>query len=220
MRNFQLLASNVDVFPLLSALFRADKSYGLWMPDVFMRKGHAQGPEGHVESVILRWPFSYEGDLHENSDTIAFDFLSEARPLVQSLMALVKGERLGRVIINRIKPGGRTYVHADEPVHSSYYDRYHVVLQASATGNVFTCGDEQVAMQRGEVWWFNNKLLHEVVNNSDDDRLHLIIDIRTRRCGIDTGIFGDVDISERRIHGQLGEHEPEPLADALEGSGS
>jgi hypothetical protein len=33
-------------------------------------------------------------------------------------------------------------------------------------------------MRTGEVWWFNNAIEHEVVNNSADDRIHLIVDIR------------------------------------------
>lgn len=95
-------------------------------------------------------------------------------------MAFVNGERLGRCIINKIKSGGVIYPHCDGEEHASYWDRFHIVLSSSAGCN-FRCGDETVHMNQGEVWWFNNKIEHEVVNNSADDRIHLVIDIRTSK---------------------------------------
>ena len=106
--------------------------------------------------------------------------LTAARKLVFSLMNTVEGERLGRVMINRIRPGGRIFPHADTPEHANYWDRYHFCLQAQP-GCIFRCGDEQVQMATGEAWFFRNELEHEVVNNSAADRLHLIVDIRTSR---------------------------------------
>jgi hypothetical protein len=33
-------------------------------------------------------------------------------------------------------------------------------------------------MKTGDIWWFDNSQEHEVLNNSADDRLALIVDIR------------------------------------------
>jgi Aspartyl/Asparaginyl beta-hydroxylase len=109
--------------------------------------------------------------------------LPEARSIVFGLMATVQGERLGRVMINRLRPGGRIAAHADTPVHAEYYSRHHVVLQTAPGANL-RCGDETLHLEKGTVWWFNNKLEHEAINNSAVDRLHMIVDIRTRayRC--------------------------------------
>ena len=96
-------------------------------------------------------------------------------------MARVEGERLGRVMVNKLRPGGRIYPHADTPAHAEYWDRYHVVLQ-SAPGANFRCGDEMVNMQAGGIYWFQNAIEHEVTNNSVDDRIHMIVDIRTHRA--------------------------------------
>ena len=97
-----------------------------------------------------------------------------------SLMSYVGGERLGRVMINKIAPGGRVFPHADTPVHANYWDRFHVVLE-SQPGVDFRCGDEHVYMEPGSVWWFQNAIEHEVVNKSPGDRIHLIVDIRTSK---------------------------------------
>jgi hypothetical protein len=96
------------------------------------------------------------------------------------LMAYTAGERLGRVMINKIEPGGRIFRHADTPVHADYYSRFHIVLE-SHPGVEFHCGDEAVYMPTGSVWWFNNALEHEVINASPGDRIHMIVDIRTSR---------------------------------------
>jgi len=36
-------------------------------------------------------------------------------------------------------------------------------------------------MRQGEIWWFDNSVEHEVMNNGADDRVLLIVDIRTSR---------------------------------------
>jgi hypothetical protein len=192
MKNFLQIASNVPVLPLLLALARAEKAHGIWREDTFLRD-YPQGPFGDTESVILRFPprtvheteealaqHLANVDQHENVDQPPFKELHEARPLVFNLMAFVQGERLGRVMINKLRPGGRIYPHADTPVHAKYWDRFHICIQGGPGANI-RCGDEHVNMRPGEIWWFNNEIEHEVTNNSADDRIHMIVDIRTSK---------------------------------------
>lgn len=190
--NFLRISTGCDITPLLMAITRRSE---LWREDTYLRD-YPQGPFGAVESIMLRFPekrvFEQEEalaaynrgesiyDQHENIDYPAYKLLPEARPLVMSLMSFVGGERLGRVMINKIKPGGRITPHADTPVHANYWDRFHIVVH-SAPGVDFRCGNEHVYMATGEVWWFQNALVHEVVNNSAVDRIHLVIDIRTSK---------------------------------------
>lgn len=189
MRNFMLLDKGVDVTSLRMAIFRRPE---LWKEDTFLRD-YPQGPFQDMETIMLRFPvktvvetqaeieaYGVSDGQHESIDYPPYKLLPEARPIVMGLMTRVGGERLGRVMINRIRPGGMIYPHADTPVHADYYTRFHVVLQSSP-GVVFRCGDEQVYMGTGEVWYFNNKLEHSVVNNSAADRTHMIVDIRTSR---------------------------------------
>lgn len=192
MNNFMQLNCGADVLPLMLAIKRLEKVQDVWKEDTYLRD-YPQGPFGDTESIILRFParsvFETEEELkkhestfdqHENYDQPIFKLLPEARPLIFALMSAVNGERLGRCMINKLKVGGRIYPHADTPVHAEYWDRFHVVLQSSAGSN-FRCGEEIVNMQTGDVWWFNNKIEHEVINNSSDDRIHLVIDIRTSK---------------------------------------
>lgn len=177
------------MIPLLVAIKRRPE---LWKEDTYLRD-YPQGPFGDVESIMLRFPVKTvheteealrrhqaNFDQHENVDYPAYKLLTEARPLVMNLMSYVGGERLGRVMINKLKPGGRIYPHPDTEEHANYYSRFHIVLQ-SGPGALFRAEDERVHMGTGEIWWFNNKVEHEVINNSADDRIHMVVDIRTSR---------------------------------------
>jgi hypothetical protein len=189
MRHFQCLEQGVDALPLLLAIKRRPE---LWKEDTYLRD-YPQGPFNQIESIMLRFPVKtvHETeeelknhlstyDQHENIDYPAYKLLPEARPMVMSLMARVGGERLGRVMINKIAPGGVIYPHKDTKSHTDYYTRFHFVLQ-SAPGVVFRAGDEKVYMAQGECWWFDNSQEHEVINNSAVDRIHMVVDIRTSR---------------------------------------
>jgi hypothetical protein len=189
MRNFLLLAQGIDVTPLLLAIRRRPD---LWKEDTYLRD-YPQGPFKQIESIMLRFPVKsvHETeeelqnhlstyDQHENVDYPAYKLLTEARPIVMSLMARVGGERLGRVMINKIAPGGVIFPHVDTKSHTDYYSRFHVVLQ-SQPGVYFRAGEETTYMAPGEVWWFDNAQEHEVINNSADDRIHMIVDIRTSK---------------------------------------
>lgn len=189
MKNFHRITTGIDVLPLVLAIKRRPH---LWKEDTYLRD-YPQGPFKNIESIMLRFPVKgvYETeeelknhlstyDQHENVDYPPYKVLPEARPLVMGLMSRVEGERLGRVMINKISPGGVIYPHKDTPAHTEYYSRFHIVLQ-SQPGVVFRAGDENVYMATGEVWWFDNSQEHEVINNSADDRIHMIVDIRTSR---------------------------------------
>ena len=189
MKNFLRIASGVNVVPLMLAIQRRPE---LWKADTYLRD-YAQGPFGEVESIMLRFPekrvFEQQAeveaykrgehlfDQHESVDQPAYAVLPEARQIVMNVFAAVAGERLGRVMVNKIAPGGRIFPHADTPEHVAYYSRFHVVLQ-SAEGVRFRCGDEWAAWETGAVFWFRNAEEHEVVNDSAIDRIHLIMDAR------------------------------------------
>jgi hypothetical protein len=117
-------------------------------------------------------------DEHESIWYSAVNDLPSVRTVVFQIMGRVQGIRLGRVLITRLAPGKKIEPHADGGTHAAYYERYHAVLQG-LPGSLFRCGDETVNMQTGSVWWFQNAIEHEVINNSCDDRIHLIVDIKT-----------------------------------------
>lgn len=186
MRNFLLIGKGTDTIPLLAAIARQP---AIWTVDTYLRD-YPQGPFGEIDSIILRFPTKSvketeqevadhlsKYDQHECVWQPAIDQLPEVRALVMGLFNYVGGTRLGRVMINRIKPGGVIFPHKDTPEHAEYWSRHHICLQAEP-GVVFRCEDESVFMRPGETWYFDNALEHEVINNSQTDRISMVVDVR------------------------------------------
>lgn len=199
MKHFHFLASGLDVNPLMLAIRRQPQ---LWKEDTFLRK-YPQGPFGQTETIMIRFPEKVEGltdeqieaykanqlaghDQYEAVNYPAQAALPEVRKLMFDLMARVSGERLGRVMINKVAPGGRIFPHADTPEQTRYYTRFHIVLHG-LPGAVLRCGDgddaEEIQMRTGDCFWFANDKAHEVINNSADDRVSMVVDIRLPRQG-------------------------------------
>jgi hypothetical protein len=181
-RNFLQIGINLDVVPLLHAIYSQPD---LWDQNK-LRTTHEMTPHKQVSDIWIRFnevpsepsQISSIIDEHESVWYPAVHTLPQVRPLISWIMSRVEGERLGRVLITRLAPGKVIEPHVDGGSHAAYYERYHIPLQSSP-GCVFRCGDEEVFMRAGDCWWFNNALEHSVINNGTVDRLHLIVDIKT-----------------------------------------
>jgi len=178
MRNFYRLCEGIDTVSIVHALQTRPE---LWNRNE-LRREYPGTPHEECDDIWVR--FQPEGmtveqvvDAHESINYPALAELPGLRPIIFGLMRQVEGERLGRVLISRLAPGGRIHPHVDGGDHARYYKRYQIALQ-SLPGVVFRAGDETVTMRTGDIWWFDNSIEHEVVNNSADDRLALIVDIR------------------------------------------
>jgi len=176
-RCFQQVGHGIDVLPLLHQLQTQPE---LWNADR-VRTTYPGTPHAEVDDILLRFnpPGTFE-EVVDSRDCVnypAFGQLVHALPIITALMVRVQGERLGRVIITRLPAGAQIAPHADEGAPATYYERYQLTLQAQP-GVVFRAGDEQVFMEPGTIWWFDNKQRHSVENHSPDDRIAMIIDIR------------------------------------------
>lgn len=99
------------------------------------------------------------------------------KPLVLDVMRCVEGERLGGVLITKIPAGGECKPHRDGGWHATYYEKFAVQL-ASASGQAFCFENARLSAVPGELYTFDNSQTHFVINNSDQDRMTLIICIR------------------------------------------
>lgn len=178
MRNFLRIASGVNVVPVLTAL--AAKP-GLWNTDT-IRTAHPQSPHAQADDILVFFnsipadPLNVVNDI-QTQPFPAWSELPQLRPLIFDLMRLTEATQLGRVIISRLAPGARIAPHVDEGAPATFYQRYQVALQ-SHPGALFRIEDETVSFSSGDAYWINNRAEHEVINNSNDDRIALVIDMR------------------------------------------
>lgn len=154
----------------------------LW-DSVRIRTTHENTPHAQVSDILLRFN-EMQATVQQALDdceTYPLDGWSQfmvCRNVALDLMRYVEGTRLGRVMLTRLPHGGKIVPHADAGTPATYYERYHVVIGSGEGPNRFRVMDEWVDMRPGEVWWVNNAVEHEVVNDSGADRIHMIVDIR------------------------------------------
>jgi len=176
MRNFQLLGSQ-NITPLLHQLALHTE---LWNQNT-LRTEHPGSPHSQCDDVLLR----FQGEVStvvDDPECIwypSWDVLTESHKLIFDLAYMVKAERIGRILISRMAPGKVIAPHEDGGAVASYYTRYQMPLQ-SEPGCIFDCDGERIQMAGGQVWWFDNKKTHSVVNNSANDRISMVVDLKTR----------------------------------------
>lgn len=179
--DYQHIATEIDVGPLRAALAaqpylfgqhraRAD-AYGSphrAMSDIWVRYNDIRnfGPHFNDEHDAVWYP--------------AYDQLPELDPILFGLMGFVGGERLGGVLITKLPPGAEIATHVDSGWHADYYEKFYVAVQ-NAPGAVFRFPSGDIVAQPGDCYWFDNSVPHGVINGSCEDRIALIVCIKTRK---------------------------------------
>jgi hypothetical protein len=162
----------------------------LWN-DFDLRTNHPQSPHRELSDIFVRYNAreNFTGDRqafngpHEAVWWPAFDKLPAVADIVFSLMRQVEGEQLGMVLITKIPAHTKCYPHTDNGWHARHYDKYAVQI-ASAPGQAFHVEHDQLSAEPGECYWFDNSRTHWVVNDSDEDRITMIVCIRNRFTGV------------------------------------
>jgi outer membrane protein assembly factor BamB/orotate phosphoribosyltransferase len=171
---FKLIRSGIDVAPLLEEVRSREEA---WLIDT--------GRQNKIRvqrdtNTIFLSAAVHRPDLNVNENQESrLTSVSKNFPRALAFMTEFAREmkcRLSRATIVRLKPKSRVFRHIDEGSYYFLRDRFHLVLQSS-TGSVLMSGGEQVRMQEGELWWFDNKQYHESYNESGDWRIHYIFDL-------------------------------------------
>jgi outer membrane protein assembly factor BamB len=174
MKYFKLIRSNIDVEPLLEEIRSREDA---WLIDT--GRQNKIRVQRDTNTIFLRTAV-HRPDLpiNENQES-RLTSVSKQFPRALAFMTEFAQEmncRLSRATIVRLKPNSQVFRHIDEGSYYFLRDRFHLVLQ-SPTGSVLMSGGEQVRMQEGELWWFDNKQYHESYNESGDWRIHYIFDL-------------------------------------------
>lgn len=181
MKYFHKIAENVNVSQLCAAIARQPQ---LWDQHTFRTKTKGS-PHSQISDIWLMFndieKYSDPTQVIDDKDVEPYPgwfMLPQARPIIFDLMRYVEGVRLGRVVITKLPPGGIVPPHVDSGEPATYFTRYQLALQCRP-GCVFQIMNEQVTFRDGEIWMIDNNSEHSVVNNSEDDRLVMVIDIRS-----------------------------------------
>jgi Aspartyl/Asparaginyl beta-hydroxylase len=176
MANFERYAASVDTLQILQEV---DAYPEHWYVNTNRQKTIAV--QRHTEAVFIRSAQMTGNPGERLEDILCTEWtpLAAHYPATQRFLnefAARNDTPLGRAMLVRLKPRTTVLRHKDHGVYYQAHDRFHLILRSS-TGSVMYCAGEKIRAAEGEVWWFDNKKLHESANESDEWRTHLIFDL-------------------------------------------
>jgi hypothetical protein len=183
LKYFNLIHQGLDVAPILAELDAHPMLWDAHKERTADERGFMHGTSDiwlrYFARETLKSPADYLGE-GRCVFYPAWRALPSIHPIAFSLMAMCQGVELGVGLISRIPPGGEVKTHNDAPAWSArYYDRkFYCILRANRFC-LNTTLDEQVVMQPGSIWEFNNLVPHSVQNEGDSERINLILTLRS-----------------------------------------
>jgi Aspartyl/Asparaginyl beta-hydroxylase len=91
-------------------------------------------------------------------------------------LELMCGGVSGRVLLIKLSANKDVSEHTDKGDYLSTVRRFHIPIITNDLVS-YTVNGEKINMKQGECWEINNLKSHSVLNDSNTDRVHLLIDI-------------------------------------------
>ena len=135
-----------------------------WMP-------HATGYTGNSSIPLISLQGENNDALHgPMRSTSALDSCDYIRQILTDFDEVFSRSRL-----MRLDAGSEVPPHVDVNYH--WHNRVRIHIPITTTDNVlFYCNERHVNMAAGECWIFDSWSEHSVKNNSDETRVHLVLD--------------------------------------------
>ena len=184
MKNFLHITGGMDATALLLAI---KKQPELWDQN-HLRRTTDGTPHGGMQDIWVRFRVASEFDPSNPAAFIeqhfpvfypAWHALPQLRPIIFWMMTRAEATHLGGILITRIPPGQKIASHVDKGWHSYFYNTKFYLPIATNDQCWFRIEDEKVVMKTGDIWWLNNTVEHEIVNDGDTERITLIVCMRS-----------------------------------------
>lgn len=134
----------------------------------------------HTKAIALRFLPKYSirynpvDGVHESITSV---FIKRF-PVIHNLILTFAEENhlaLGRVAIVAMQPHRQSYRHYDSEEYLKGRNRYHLVVQAGRN-NLLSSGTDECYAKEGEIWFFDNHVMHRAHNDTPKERIHVIFD--------------------------------------------
>lgn len=124
-----------------------------------------------VQDHSIDWEFGNKIE----STVLDQSSLSLVSNIVKDLEEFCNGVS-GRILFIKLLANSDVTEHTDKGDYLSTVRRFHIPLITNDRVS-YTVNGETVHMREGEAWEINNLKPHSVLNNGNEDRVHLLIDI-------------------------------------------
>lgn len=185
MKHIGLIDFRFDPAPLLGELADHPEAWNT----ITHRISHPQSPHRKVSDIWVRYNAldNFKGDMqvfngpHESVWYPVAEQLPTVKVLSSDLMVSVGGESLGGILITRIPSHAQVYPHVDQGWHAGHYQKYGLQLKGNER-QAFCFNDGELSALPGEAYFFDNHIPHWVRNDSDEERITLIVTLRREPC--------------------------------------
>lgn len=141
------------------------------------------GPHREVDDIWVRFnPIRNMGvgfftEPHDSEWYEVADDLPAVRKLAEQVYTDAGGSVLGGVLVTRVPAGKKVYPHIDNGWHARQYEKFAVQIKGNEQQS-FNFEDSALSPLPGQSYTFDNSKLHWVNNDSDEDRITLIVCVR------------------------------------------
>lgn len=180
--SIQHLASG---FPVDALIRQLDAAPDLWNEHT-LRTDRYHSPHSDVSDIWVRFnawenfdgdPVKFTSTPHASVWYPCVAKIPAAWSLARKVMRFVGGQKLGGVLITRIPPHGEVKPHTDTAWHASHYEKLAIQVKGNKD-QVFCFEDAELRPVPGDLYTFDNSHLHWVKNDSEEERITLIICLR------------------------------------------
>lgn len=191
-QDFNLVDTGFDTKPYLDQLLAAPE---LWDSRSFRkvtRYGGQLSPHRESNDIWVRHQ-NYDAmgayDTEAGRESIMKPAVSEwypeslklpaAKDMAEKVCQRLSAIQMGGHYVIKLGPGKKVYPHSDFSWHSTYYNKYMVILKTQP-GVVFGWNRSGYLIpETGDLWNFENDTDHWVSNDSDEDMLIATFSVRT-----------------------------------------
>ena len=144
-----------------------------------------EGPHGDVSDIWVRYRdfAEFSGDLAAFNEAHAsvwypsVEKIPAAWSLARKVQRFTGCQTLGGVLITRVRPGGQVKPHIDGGWHAGHYRKVAVQVKGDQQ-QAFHFDDCELRANDGYVYEFRNDVTHWVTNDSERERITLIVCVR------------------------------------------
>lgn len=167
------LKQSIDVSPLFNEVIENNDSWGIYTDR--QRNIRVQQETSYIPLTTLipepgkrinDWQFTKKTSLYEKFPVInkfLNDFINEY------------GGELALSMIVRLPSEKMVHPHVDLGSYYRFRDRFHLVLSGMYN---YVVGDQEEIFKAGELWWFDNNVLHSATTLGAQDRISIIFDVK------------------------------------------
>lgn len=175
MRNIKLVAQRLPVRELHDALL----AQPYWWDSDTMRTADPASPHRDMQDIIIRWAepgtdgqFPHESVWYEPAHHLP------VKGAIQAIADFAGASAVGGVFITKLPPFAMCKPHTDQGWHARNYEK--LALQVAANEQqAFHFVGESLVTKPGDLFWFDNANTHWVTNYSDEDRITMIVSVKT-----------------------------------------